>query len=179
MKITSLETDLDQIAFLLLQPSVVRTLDLHAGLQSAVPESCKAVVSCMIFRSGEPVEGINQDRYIKGFAYCSGVDKFCVVKGMKVALENAAEKFRELKLPSPWIGVMKSQLRNVFVGDEDAIAKMNLEVKKRVTFDPYTPDFNSVIRQAVRDAVNAEYVVATAPNDWAKRPRKTHVKLSV
>lgn len=164
MKITSLETDQDQIVFLLLQPSVVRSLNEHAAYQSEVPENCKAVVACHVFREGtrEDLDGtvLNTDLYIRGFAYCAGVDKFCVVKGMKIALEEAAKKFRQIKRTSPWDEVMKGRLRNVFIGDPEAVRKMNEDVQGRLEFNPYKLDET---RPTIKD--------------WSKRKRLVHVKI--
>lgn len=164
MKITSLETDQDQIVFLLLQPSVVRSLNEYTGYQSEVPENCKAVVACHVFREGtrEDLGGtvLNTDLYIRGFAYCAGVDKFCVVKGMKIALEEAAKQFRQMNRPSPWAEVMKSRLRNVFIGDPEAVKKMNEDVQSRLEFNPYKPD-------EIRPTLT----------DWSKRKKLNHVKI--
>ena len=155
MKITSLDTDQDQIVFLLLQPSVVRSLNEHAAYQSEVPENCKAVVACHVYR-----QDADGDLYIRGFAYCAGVDNFCVVKGMKIALEEAAKKFRQIKRVSPWEEVMKGRLRNVFIGDPEAVRKMNEDVQGRLEFNPYKLDET---RPTIKD--------------WSKRKRLVHVKI--
>lgn len=154
MKITSLDTGLDQIVFLLLQPSVVRSLNEHSGYGASVPENCKAVVACHVFRPGAG----GMDTYVRGFAYCAGEDSFCVVKGMKIALEEAAIQFRKLGLESPWKLVIESRLKAAFIGEQKAIEDINEDARKRIVFDPYAVD---PIRPRLKD--------------WTKRKRVVHV----
>lgn len=155
MRITSIETNLDQIVFLLLQPSVVRTLSDHSKYGAVVPENCKAVVACHVFRAGDVS---TPEVYMKGFAYCAGTDTFCVVKGMKLALEDAASQFRKLGLESPWKQAIESRLKAAFIGEPNAVFDLNEDVKKRLSFDPYKVD---PIRPRLKD--------------WSKRKRVVHV----
>lgn len=155
MRITSINTSLDQIVFLLLQPSVVRTLSEHSQYGALVPENCKAVVACHVFRPGDSE---TPEVYIKGFSYCAGPDSFCAVKGMKLALEDAAKQFRKLGLESPWKQAIESRLKAAFIGEPDAVFDMNADVSKRVVFDPYVVD---PIRPRLKD--------------WSKRKRVVHV----
>lgn len=159
MKITSINTELDEIVFLLLQPSVVRSIAEHSPYMgdSVVPENCKAVVACHIFRAGEAG---SPDVYIKGFAFCAGEDQFCAVKGMKLALEDAARQFRKLGLESPWKKAIESRLKPVFIGESGPIYDFNRDVVKRLEFDPYKVD---VGRPRLRD--------------WSKRKRVVHVQV--
>jgi hypothetical protein len=142
MKITTVVTkdaegsDFDEIVFFLFQPSEVQSLQDHVGYLNnvaEVPINCKAVIAAHVFRA-DPVLG---DLYERGFAFCAGVDQFDAVKGMKIALEQAASRFRLAKRVSPWEGVMKSHLRNAFMGVPSAVEKLNKDVESRTTFNPY------------------------------------------
>lgn len=143
MKITTEETSLDRIVFQLLTPQEATLIG------AKVPVTCKSVVSAQVERTGT---------YVKGFAYCAADDQFCVAKGMKIALEDAASQIRAAGLESPWGEVMKGRLRPVFMGDRDAISKLNEEVKKRL-FNPYKREKSSVVR------------------DWIKKPRGRHLEV--
>lgn len=159
MKITSINTELDEIVFLLLQPSVVRSISAHTPYMGAsvVPENCKAVVACHVFRPGEAGA---PDVYIKGFAFCAGEDQFCAVKGMKLALEDAARQFRKLGLESPWKHAIESRLKPMFIGEVNSVNDFNEDVRKRLEFDPYKVDLG---RPRIRD--------------WSKRKRVVHVQV--
>lgn len=164
MKITTLDTGLDYIEFLLLQPSVVRSLSEQANYGAVVPDNCKAVVACHVFRAAfqaddpNDPEVIHQDIYARGFAYCVGEDQFCIVKGMKIALEEVAKQFRAIKAESPWTKVIESRLKDAFIGEQLAVIKANDDVKRRLNFDPYRID-------------------PVRPKDWQKRPKVSHLQV--
>lgn len=162
MKVTTLDTGLDYIEFLLLQPSVVRSLSEQANYGAVVPDNCKAVVACHVFREAvrEDIDGteLNQDIYARGFAYCVGEDQFCIVKGMKIALEEVAKQFRAIKAESPWTKVIESRLKDAFIGEQLAVIKANDDVKRRLNFDPYRID-------------------PVRPKDWQKRPKVSHLQV--
>lgn len=142
MKLTTEETSLDRIVFQLLTPQEA------TALGARVPVTCKSVIMAQVSRS---------DTYTKGFAFCAADDKFCAVKGMKIALEDAASQLRSAGLESPWNEVMKGRLRQLFVGNPDSVKKFNEDVKSRL-FNPYKKE-------------------KPISKDWAKRPRRKHVEV--